>query len=504
MGKLDYLAKYASSSGERKSKKSKKSTRKKSKKSKNIEELLVEDEDTIVSFPVCGDDVDDDEDRPVVVPLDDPGTPLETKNMKQEWTEVADGPDTPIDKENSSRRRKRYGYSNDEENDIDRSHPKRIRHDSDDDSDVLSNDHMPNRRRYDSEEGSINSRRRKDLDDSDSSSLNHDNRHVKGNDSDDIRQKRKHRRHDSDREVSFNDEKPHNRKRYDSESDTSSVQPRNCRRHSYSDDKDSGEERHRKSDRRRKRRKRNDSSGSSTSDEKGDSRRQRNDTDSDASEDASHDLSSPSENSKLNPNNNETLRERMSSGHVAGLQRASDFKGAEKEIQERKNKEAQDMVDKYGMGETVYRDELGRQVDDIKQKKLPKMDKVEQELLNKGRVQKEQELLFKQEWKSIQGSAFARHADDSNLEELRRNFVRDGDPMAKHVSKKEAKLSVSDKAERPIYKGPSAKPNRFGIRPGYRWDGVDRGNNFEDKVLQRKYSTESKKEAAYRWSTSDM
>lgn len=57
--------------------------------------------------------------------------------------------------------------------------------------------------------------------------------------------------------------------------------------------------------------------------------------------------------------------------------------------------------------------------------------------------------------------------------------------------------------DNPKYQG-SSMPNRFGILPGYRWDGVDRSNGYEKKWFEARNTKKAVEEEAYKWSTADM
>jgi pre-mRNA-splicing factor CWC26 len=196
-------------------------------------------------------------------------------------------------------------------------------------------------------------------------------------------------------------------------------------------------------------------------------------------------------------------------GHIAGLQSGSNFASQESEIQRNRKADALRMVDKYGVGETVYRDSKKSGI--ASNKSDTPLNEQEQHLLQTSRIQREKLEEQRREFKHLQQAPFARYKDDRELQEYHKNIIHKDDPMAVYAIAKQqhdrAATVMADnrrRVQQPVYKGPQPKPNRFGIRPGYRWDAHDRGNGFEDRLLSKRFSAQHQSELSYRNSSADM
>lgn len=98
----------------------------------------------------------------------------------------------------------------------------------------------------------------------------------------------------------------------------------------------------------------------------------------------------------------------------------------------------------------------------------------------------------------------ARYAGDEDLERHLKEQDRLGDPMLAYMRSKRRDTRIKERVpEKPIYQG-LFPDNRFNIRPGYRWDGVDRSNGYEKRYFEAVNAREAMAEEAYRYSTEDM
>uniref|UniRef100_A0A8C4YQ51 BUD13 homolog n=1 Tax=Gopherus evgoodei TaxID=1825980 RepID=A0A8C4YQ51_9SAUR len=168
------------------------------------------------------------------------------------------------------------------------------------------------------------------------------------------------------------------------------------------------------------------------------------------------------------------------------------------------------LEDESQNAETVFRDKSGRKRD-LMQERLEQHKKAEakserDELYakwGKGLAQSRQQQQNVEDAVKEMQKPLARYIDDQDLDQMLREKEREGDPMANFIRKKKAKES-KDKKEKPRYNGPAPPLNRFNLWPGYRWDGVDRSNGFEQKRFARLASKKAVQELAYKWSVEDM
>lgn len=194
----------------------------------------------------------------------------------------------------------------------------------------------------------------------------------------------------------------------------------------------------------------------------------------------------------------------MESGAHAGLQSASQVTAQLRRAQEAERQRfLMDSDSHSGRGkETIYRDASGRIIN-VGMKRAEARKAAEEAAAKeaaeleaqKGDVQLAAREARKAELAEAKLLPVARYADDADLNDELKERQRWDDPAAAFLKKKEGGKSVSGK---PLYTG-AAMPNRYGIRPGYRWDGVDRGNGFEREYFKAGNRRRNLKELDYAW-----
>ncbi|KAI0087424.1 Pre-mRNA-splicing factor of RES complex-domain-containing protein [Irpex rosettiformis] len=156
--------------------------------------------------------------------------------------------------------------------------------------------------------------------------------------------------------------------------------------------------------------------------------------------------------------------------------------------------------------ETIYRDASGRKVDmavERAEAARRKREKEEKEAAKmewgKGLVQKDEAEQRRKDHEAMRAAPFARTKEDVVMNEALKAEERWNDPAAAFLTKKRIKGP-----RKPEYAGPPPPPNRFAIKPGYRWDGVDRGNGFEKKFFQKQNERKRRGAEGHDWSVEDM
>lgn len=229
------------------------------------------------------------------------------------------------------------------------------------------------------------------------------------------------------------------------------------------------------------------------------------------------------------------VRERMSDGALAGMVSGRELmeEMARKREAERRRFEKLDPTLTGQAAATVFRDKSGRQVS--KDEYLEA--KAEERKKNKAQYDDESQLAWggglkqqmdreKEEQRMREEAAlpFVR-GHDARLDAEQRERLRWGDPMAHLVKKKIPELAapvglvekrmddlqksgfvipLEVPAHSWLRRGLGAPPNRYNIKPGRHWDGVDRSNGFERDMFKRQTELRRRNEEARMWAQGDM
>lgn len=224
---------------------------------------------------------------------------------------------------------------------------------------------------------------------------------------------------------------------------------------------------------------------------------------------------------------------RMSSGVRPGLQTAEDTARllAEEEeaarlesIRSKANSSSKSKKskEKASEEETIYRDATGRRIDlslrraeaQAAEKARLAAEKAARESAM-GEVQLRQKQERSQALEDAKFLTLGRSVEDEEYNDSLKERVHWDDPMVAYLAKRRQEEGGGDiggvktkgrgmeggevaRKARREYNG-AAPPNRYGIKPGWRWDGVDRGNGFEKEWFQARGRKARTENLEYQW-----
>ncbi|XP_026743439.1 BUD13 homolog [Trichoplusia ni] len=195
-------------------------------------------------------------------------------------------------------------------------------------------------------------------------------------------------------------------------------------------------------------------------------------------------------------------------GMTAGLQDAKQLRKESEKFREKEEEVFKKMSDEVsGRNAQVVSRKSKRETSEDRQKQKEKAER--QKVLDekykkwsKGIKQIQDQESRVAEFLHEASKPLARHKDDRDLEDNLKQIERAGDPMLKYIRERKRERGELG-PEKPMYKG-NFPINRFGIRPGYRWDGVDRSNGYEKKYFDQQSKRKAQEEEAYKWSIEDL
>mmetsp|Transcript_46268 Transcript_46268/g.83380 ORF Transcript_46268/g.83380 Transcript_46268/m.83380 type:complete len:524 (+) Transcript_46268:3-1574(+) len=236
--------------------------------------------------------------------------------------------------------------------------------------------------------------------------------------------------------------------------------------------------------------------------------------------DSDSDLSPPRADGKSNKEPEEEV-DKMSSGLSSGLVKGSDLKAEAAKVRAERRAAVEALPDEEtGKGATtVYRNREGKRIEreawveqQQKKKKKKASDYPEQELeWGGGLKQRDKNEAEAEELSRIAAQPFARFEPDQKYMEELKAKQDWNDPMRKQEETEETAPELR-KDNVAASEGPKKRPqcphqpwpNRYGIKPGYRWDGKVRGNGYERKWLEAKSGAARKQNERWQYEMQEM